>query len=155
MNTLYTLEQLTTDTRHLFASDDTLKVIHESVNQQEIIDNCKTIYSVVHFKRTEPFFTQSPEIIIESYQLQKEHSLYAVLKNDSILFICVTTDKPVVESKKVIENLANSDAIEKIKSILIQQVQLNHDAYVSTIRQEAEEAAHETLVLELIERGVL
>jgi hypothetical protein len=64
-------------------------------------------------------------------------------------------DKPVVESKKVIENLTKSDAIEKIKTNLISQVQLNHNAYTSTVRQQAEESAHETLVMELIERGVL
>jgi hypothetical protein len=155
MNTLYTLEQLTIDTRHLFASDDTLKAIHESVNQQEIIDNCKTVYSVVHFDRKKDFFTQSPDIIIESYQLQKEHSLYAVLKNDSILFLSVTLEKPIPHSKNSIENLAKSDAIEQIKAALVSQVQLNHDTYISNIRQQAEESAHETLVLELIERGVL
>lgn len=155
MNTLYTLEQLTTDTRHLYASDDTLKAIHESINQQEIIDNCKTAYSVVHFKRTEPFFTQSPEIIVESYQLQDEHSLYVVLKNDSIMFTSITMEKPIPHSKKVIDELAKSDAVKRIKDILVSQVELNHDAYVSKVKQETVESAQEELVIELMNRGVL
>jgi hypothetical protein len=110
---------------------------------------------VVHFNREEPFLTQSPEIIESSYQLQDGQSLYAVLKSGVIHSIVVTDDTPAPHSQSVIGDLAKSDAIEQIKSTLVSQVQLNHDAYTSTLRQQAEESAHETLVMELIERGVL
>ena len=152
---LYTLEQFTADTRHLYASDATLKSIHESVNQQEIYDACESMYTVVHFQRGESFLTQTPDIIVQSYQLQDGQSLYAILKSEVIHSIVVTDDTPAPHSQNVIGDLAKSDAIEKIKSTLVSQVQLNHDAYTSTIVQQAEESAHETLVLELIERGVL
>ena len=152
---IYTLEQFTADTRHLYASDATLKSIHESVNQQEIYDACKSVYTVIHFQRGEPFLTQSPDVIVSSYQLEDGQSLYAVLKNGTIHSIIVTDEYPAPHSKSFIENLAKSDAIEKIKSILIQQVQLNHDAYVSTIRQEATDAGQEALIIEMMERGVL
>jgi hypothetical protein len=152
---LYTLEQFTTDTSHLYASDSTLKIIHESINQQEIYDACESAYAVVFFNREEPFLTQTPDIIVQSYQLHDGQSLYAVLKSEVIHSVVVTDDTPAPHSQNVTGNLAKSDAIEKIKSILIQQVQLNHTAHISKIRQQAEESAHETLVLELIERGVL
>ena len=152
---LYTLEQFTADTRHLYASDATLKSIHESVNQQEIYAACESVYTVVHFQREETFLTQTPDIIIQSYQLQDKQSLYAVLKSDVIHSIIVTEGDPAPHSQSVIGDLAKSDAIEQIKSNLVSQVQLNHAVYTSTIKQQAEESAHETLVLELIERGVL
>jgi hypothetical protein len=152
---IYTLEQFTADTRHLYASDATLKSIHDACNQQEIYDACESGYTVVCFNREEPFLTQTPDIIVQSYQLQDEQSLYAILKSEVIHSIIVTNDHPTTHSQSVIGDLAKSDAIEQIKSVLISQVQLNHDAYTSTVRQQAEESAHETLVMELIERGVL
>jgi hypothetical protein len=152
---IYTLEQFTTDTRHLYASEETLKSVYDSFNQQEIYDACKSVYTVVCFNREEPFLTQSPDVIVSSYQLEDGQSLYAVLKNGTIHSIIVTDEYPAPHSKSFIENLTKSDAIEKIKTNLISQVQLNHNAYTSTVRQQAEESAHETLVMELIERGVL
>jgi hypothetical protein len=152
---IYTLEQFTTDTRHLYASEEQLKTIHESVNQQEIYDACESGYTVVHFNRKEPFLTQTPDIIVQSYQLQEEQSLYAILKSEVIHSIVVTDDTSAPHSQNVIGDLAKSDAIEEIKSTLVSQIQLNHNAYTSALRQQAEESAHETLVLELIERGVL
>lgn len=152
---LYTLGQFTTDTRHLYASDATLKSIHDACNQQEIYDACESVYTVVHFQREETFLTQTPDIIESSYQLHDGQSLYAVLKSEIIHSIVVTDDTPAPHSQNVIGGLAKSDAIEQIKAVLVSQVQLNHDAYTSTVRQQAEESAHETLVLELIERGVL
>ena len=152
---LYTLEQFTTDTRHLYASDATLKGIHDACDQQEIYNACESVYTVVHFQRGETFLTQSPEIIESSYQLQDGQSLYAVLIDGAIHCIVVTDGDPSQHSQSVIGDIAKSDAIEQIKSILVSQVQLNHNAYTSTIRQQAEEFAHETLVIELMERGVL
>ena len=152
---LYTLEQFTADTRHLYASEGQLKTIYDACNQQEIYDACESVYTVVCFNREEPFFTQSPEIIESSYQLQDGQSLYAVLKSEAIHSIIVTEGDPAPHSQSIIGDLAKSDAIEQIKAVLIQQVQLNHAVYTSTIKQQAEESAHETLVLELIERGVL
>jgi hypothetical protein len=152
---IYTLEQFTADTRYLYASEETLKNIHESVNQQEIYDACESVYTVVHFQREEPFLTQSPDVIVSSYQLEDKQSLYAVLKNGTIHSIIVTDEYPAPHSKNFVDELAKSDAVNLIKETLVSQVQLNHNVYVSTIRQQAEESAHETLVLELIERGVL
>jgi|688.fasta_scaffold649457_3 hypothetical protein len=152
---IYTLEQFTADTRHLYASDATLKSIHDACNQQEIYDACESGYTAVCFNREETFLTQTPDIIVQSYQLQDGQSLYAILKSEVIHSIVVTDGDPAPHSQNVIGDLAKSDAIEKIKSTLVSQVRLNHDAHTSTVRQQAEESAHETLVLELIERGVL
>jgi len=151
----YTLEQFATDTRHLYASDATLKSIYDACNQQEIYDECESVYSAIHFNREETFLTQTPDIIVQSYQLHDGQSLYAVLKSDVIHSVVVTDDTPAPHSQSIIGDLAKSDAIEQIKAALVSQVRLNHDAYTSTIIQQAEESAHETLVLELIERGVL
>lgn len=153
--TLYTLEQFTTDTRHLYASEGQLKSIYDACNQQEIYDACESVYTVVHFNREEAFLTQSPDIIESSYQLQDGQSLYAVLKSEDIHSIIVTDGDPAPHSQSFIGGLAKSDAIEQIKTTLVSQVQLNHNEYTSTIKRQAEESAHETLVLELIERGVL
>ncbi len=153
--TYYTIEQLKADTRHLYASEETLKSVYDFCNQQEIYDACKSVYSVVHFQRGEPFLTQSPDIIQSSYQLEDGQSLYAVLKDNTIHSIIVTDEYPAPHSKKVIEELAKSDAAKIIKDTLITQVQLNHDAYVSAIKQETAESAQEELVIELMNRGVL
>ena len=152
---LYTLEQFTADTRHLYASDEQLKSIYDACNQQGTYDACESVYSAIHFNREKTFLTQTPDIIVRSYQLQEEQSLYAILKSEVIHSIVVTDGDPVPHSQNVIGDLAKSDAIEKIKSTLVSQVRLNHDEHTSTVRQQAEESAHETLVLELIERGVL
>lgn len=153
--TYYTIEKLKADTRHLYASEETLESVYVSCNQQEIYDACKSVYTVIHFQRGEPFLTQSPDVIISSYQLEDGQSLYAALKDGTIHRIIVTDDYPVPHSKKVIEELAKSDAVKRIKDTLIPQVQLNHDAYVSAIKQETAESAQEELIIELMNRGVL
>lgn len=153
--TYYTIEQLKADTRHLYASEKTLKSVYDSCKQQEIYDACKSVYTVFHFQRGEPFLTQSPDVIVSSYQLEDGQSLYAVLKDGLIKSIVVTDDYPAPHSKKVIDELAKSDAVQIIRDILVSQVQLNHDAYVSTIRQETVESAQEDLIIELMNRGVL
>ena len=153
--TYYTIEQLKSDTSHLYASEETLESVYDSCNQQEIYDACKSVYSVVHFQRGEPFLTQSPDIIVSSYQLEDGQSLYAVLKDGLIKSIIVTDDYPAPHSQKVVEELAKGEATNQIRDTLIPQVQLNHDAYVSAIKQEATEVAQEELVIELMNRGVL
>lgn len=152
---IYTFEQFTTDTRHLYTSEETLESVYNSCTQQEIYATCKSVYSVVHFQRGEPFLTQSPDIIESSYQLEDGQSLYAVLKDGTIHSIIVTNDSPARHCKNNIEELAKSDAAKIIKDTLIPQVQLNHDAYVSAIKQETAESAQEELIIELMNRGVL
>lgn len=152
---IYTLEQLKADTSHLYASEETLESVYDSCNQQEIYDACKSLYSVIHFQRGEPFLTQSPDIIQSSYQLEDGQSLYAVLKSGMIHSIIVTDDYPAPHSQKVVEELAKIEAINQIRDTLVSQVQLNHDAYVSMIVESATESAQEELVIELMNRGVL
>lgn len=153
--TYYTIEQLKADTRHLYASEETLKSAYDSCNQQEIYESCKSVYTVIHFQRGEPFLTQSPDVIISSYQLEDGQSLYAVLKSGMIKSVIVTNDSPAPHSKKVVEDLAKSEAINKIKDMLLLRIELNHDAYVSSVRQGVAEPAQEELVIELMNRGVL
>lgn len=153
--TFYTFERFTADTRHLYASEETLKSVYDSCGQQEIYDACKSVYSVVHFQRGEPFLTQSPDIIESSYQLKDGQSLYAVLKSGTIHSIIVTDDYPAPHSQKVIEELAEGEATDQIRDTLVSQIQLNHDAYVSAVKQETAEVAQEELVIELMNRGVL
>lgn len=152
---IYTLEQLKADTSHLYASEETLKSVYDSCNQQEIYDACKSVYTVIHFQRVEPFLTQSPDIIESSYRLEDGQSLYAVLKDGLIKSIIVTDDYPAPHSQKVIDELAKSDALKRIKDILVSQVELNHDAFISQVKQETTESAQEELVIELMNRGVL
>lgn len=152
---IYTFEQFTTDTRHLYAPEETLKSVYDSCNQQEIYDACKSVYTVIHFQRGEPFLTQSPDVIISSYQLEDGQSLYAVLKSGMIHSIIVTDDYPAPHSQKVIDELAKGEAINQIRDTLVSQVQLNHDAFISQVKQETTETAQEELVIELMNRGVL
>jgi len=153
--TLYTLEQFKADTNHLYASEGTLKIIYDACNRKAIYDACKSVYSVIHFQRGEPFLTQSPEIIASSYQLEDGQSLYAILKGGVIHSVIVTDEYPAPHSQGVVGSLAKSEALERVKAKLLPQVQLNHDAYLSAIRQQTAEAAQEELVIELMERGVL
>ena len=152
---IYTFEGFKADTRHLCASEETLKSVYVSCNQKEIYDACKSVYTVIHFQRGEPFLTQSPDVIISSYQLEDGQSLYAVLKNGTIHSVIVTDEYPAPHSQGAVDSLAKSEALERIKAKLLPQVQLNHDAYISSVRQEATDAGQESLIIELMERGVL
>ena len=153
--TYYTLEQFKADTSHLYASEETLKSVYVSCNQKEIYDACKSVYTVIHFQRGESFLTQSPDVIESSYHLEDGQSLYAVLKDGVIHSVIVTDEYPAPHSQGVVDSLAKSEALERIKSKLLPQVQLNHDEHVSAIRQETTESAQESLIIELMERGVL